>query len=152
MEGYEVITSDDARLGHVVGTVGDNLIIEHGTLRKSKHALPTALTAVHDEERVVRTTVSKQLIEESPKVSDDDVDEAEVAAYYGMSDGPILADEADADQGIGPVIEPDRISAEQERAEIHGSLAAGETYGPPGRQIIPPDPHTSDRSGDERDQ
>jgi len=29
-------------------------------------------------------------------------------------------------------------------------MGAGETYGSPGRQIIPPDPHTTGHSGDEK--
>lgn len=145
MEGYEVVTSDDARVGHVVGTSGDNLIVEHGLLRKTRHALPTVLTRVDEDEQVVRTTVSKQLIEESPKLSNGDVHEAEVAAYYGLADTTVSDEELSdrPDEGV--------IQAEQERIEVREGMTAGGTYGSPGRQIIPPDPHTSDRSGDERD-
>jgi hypothetical protein len=138
MEGYDVITSDDSRLGHVVGTVGDNLIIEHGTLRKSRHALPKALAHVDEAEQVVHTTISKQLIEDSPKIGDDgELDLPAIAAYYGLTVG----DEGEPTSG-------DVMPAEEERAEIREHLEAGTTYGPPGRQIIPPDPHTSSRPGD----
>ena len=27
MEGYDVITSDEHKLGHVVGTIGDNVVV-----------------------------------------------------------------------------------------------------------------------------
>jgi hypothetical protein len=87
MEGYELLTSDDKRLGHVVGTVGDNVIVEHGHLRKSRHAVPQTFVEVDEDEGVVRTTLSKELIEDSPKVADDgDVDELEIAAYYGLAE------------------------------------------------------------------
>ena len=40
MEGYDVVTIEDEKVGKVVDTHGDNLIVEQGTIRKSKHALP----------------------------------------------------------------------------------------------------------------
>jgi hypothetical protein len=141
MEGYDVITSDDARFGHVVGTAGDNLIIEHGTLRKSRHALPRTFAHVDDTEQVIRTTLSRQLIEDSPKIGDNgDLDNEAIAAYYGLAAG----DEGEPTEG-------DVMPAEQERAEVREHLEAGTTYGPPGRQILPPDPHTSSRPGDFED-
>src|SRR5215204_908174 len=40
MEGYDVVTMDDQKVGTVVGESGDFLLVEHGLLRKAKHALP----------------------------------------------------------------------------------------------------------------
>ena len=60
MQGYEVITSDDHKVGHVVGKDGRLLIVERGTIRKSRYAVPDA---------------------------DDGDYEKEVAAYYGLVDG-----------------------------------------------------------------
>ena len=159
MEGYDVITGGGEKLGHVVGTQGDNLIVEHGTLRKSRHAVPQAFTQVDEGERAVRTTLSKELIQDSPKLRDGEVDEAEVAAYYGLPG----AETTDASEGYG-VLNPDdpaetadqlavlqgRVPPEQERAEIRRNVEGGETYGPAGRPVIPPDPHTSSRVGDEQ--
>jgi hypothetical protein len=157
MEGYEVVTSDGGRLGQVVGVAGDNLIVEHGTLRKSRHALPSVFAHVDDGERVVRTTLAKQMIQDSPKVDGDDVDENAVAAYYGLAAG----DEQPPSEGYGelnpddPALTADQQGlragvqpAEQQRAETRDNLEAGTTYGSPGRPIIPPDPHTSSRPGD----
>ncbi|MGH3103092.1 MAG: hypothetical protein ACRDN6_03220 [Gaiellaceae bacterium] len=138
MEGYEVVTSDDARLGHVAGTVGDNLIVEHGTLRKSRHALPNAFVHVDDEERVVRTTLSKQLIEQSPKLGDGDVDEEEIAAYYGLTEGGGRDDLESADQQAQ---QAGLLPHDQGRAQIRQRVREGGTYGPPGRQVIPPNAH-----------
>ena len=68
MQGYDVRTIDDDKIGHVIDTDGDFLIVEHGLL-KSKHALPMAFAEVDDDEKVVRTTLSKDLIHHSPKVN-----------------------------------------------------------------------------------
>lgn len=86
MEGYDVVTSDGENAGHVVRTEDGLLIVEHGTLFKARHALPETFTRVDHDERVVHTTLSKHLIESSPKVGDS-VDRAEVAAHYGLAEG-----------------------------------------------------------------
>ena len=39
MEGYEVITFDDEKVGTVAGESGDFLIVEHGLVLKSKRAV-----------------------------------------------------------------------------------------------------------------
>jgi hypothetical protein len=145
MDGYDLITSDDKHLGHVVGTSGSNLIVEHGHLRKSRHAVPQTFVDVHDDEGVVRTTLSKQLIEDSPKISDDgDVDEAEIAAYYGLASGDSTAPST---EGYGALNEDDPTTlnpgiaaAEQERLQVMRGHE-GDTYGSPGRQVIPPNAH-----------
>jgi hypothetical protein len=145
MEGYDLITSDDKHLGHVVGTAGGNLIVEHGHLRKSRHAIPQTFVDVHDDENLVRTTLSKQLIEDSPKVADaGDVDEEQIAAYYGLAGGDSTAPATEGYGALNPddpaTLNPGIAAAEQERLRVmeHG---AGDSYGASGRQIIPSDSH-----------
>jgi hypothetical protein len=87
VEGYDVITSDEHKLGHVVGTIGDNVVIEHGTLRKTKHAVPKVFVHPDDAEQVVRLTVSKELVEDSPKLDNGNLDEHTVAEHYGLAAG-----------------------------------------------------------------
>ena len=87
MEGYAVITSDECKLGHVVGTIGDNVVVEHGTLRKTKHAVPRAFVHADDAEEVVRLTITKELVEESPKLNGDEPDQQAIAEYYGLAEG-----------------------------------------------------------------
>jgi hypothetical protein len=87
VEGYDVITSDEHKLGHVVGTIGDNVVVEHGTLRKTKHAVPKTFAHVDDGEKVVRLTVSKDIVEESPKLNGDEPDERAIAEHYGLAAG-----------------------------------------------------------------
>ena len=134
MEGYEVITSDDAKAGHVVEVRGDNLIVEHGTLFKSRHALPRTFVEVDEGERVVRASVSKQILDSSPKLDDGEVDERAVAEHYGLAGGH----DAPPSEGYGETVaddpawgaERDRQSAgmaatEEERARIRTGAEPG---------------------------
>jgi hypothetical protein len=126
MQGYDVVTSDDRKIGTVVRVQGDYLIVEHGKLRKTRHALPKAFAHPIDADRMVRLTVSKELVAESPKVGSD-WNERAVARHYGLAGatdhpetegaGVILPDdpaESAAVDGQRHGIKP----AEQERAEI----------------------------------
>jgi hypothetical protein len=85
MQGYDVRTIEGDKIGHVVDTDGDYLIVEHGLL-KSKHALPKTFAEVDEREHVVRTALSKELIYESPKVNGD-LDHVAVAEHYGLAEG-----------------------------------------------------------------
>src|SRR4051812_24572352 len=87
MEGYEVITSDDRKAGHVVEVRGDNLILEHGLLLKRRHAVPKVLAHADDSENVVRLSVSSELVDASPKVDNGQVDQRAVAEHYGLAAG-----------------------------------------------------------------
>ena len=112
MEGYEVITVDEDKVGKVVGESGDFLIIEQGTLLKSKHALPRELAHVDESEEKVRVTVPKEIIQESPKVDDEGFDEQATAEHYGLapSNGPGTEGYGVTDTEAG---DPSRSSAEQ---------------------------------------
>jgi hypothetical protein len=85
MKGYDVRTIDDDKVGHVVDTDGDFLIVEHGLL-KTKHALPMTFAEVDADQQVVRTTLSKSLIHDSPKVNGD-IDRQAIAEHYGLAEG-----------------------------------------------------------------
>ena len=87
MEGYEVVTSDDATVGRVVSVAGDYLVVEHGTLRKTRNALPLELAHADEDARVVRATVSKEMLHGAPEVDEaGPVDARAVAAYYGVGE------------------------------------------------------------------
>jgi hypothetical protein len=87
MTGYDVVTSDDHKIGSVVDDRGEYLIVEHGTLRKTRHALPKAFAHPVDADRLVRVTVTKDVIADSPKLDDDEIDEQAVARHFGMAGG-----------------------------------------------------------------
>jgi hypothetical protein len=98
MEGYELISAvDDKSYGNVVGEEGDYVIVEHGTLRKSRHAVPRSSVEIDDERREVRTTLSRELIDDSPKVEDGGIDHTAVAQHYGLAAGS----EAPPTEGYG---------------------------------------------------
>jgi hypothetical protein len=86
MEGFEVVTSDDCKAGHVVETRGDYLIIEHGTLRKSRHAVPREFAHVPDGQNTVRLTIAKEILDHSPRLNGG-FDERAVAEHYGLAEG-----------------------------------------------------------------
>ena len=123
MQGYEVRTIDDDMIGHVAADDGDFLIVEHGRLMKTKHALPKAFAEVDADEKVVRTTLSKELIDDSPKVNGE-LDRVAVAEHYGLvehfaaeptSDG----DDPDEiaypdDESLREEVEPPRVVAANE--------------------------------------
>lgn len=112
MEGYEVVTTDDSKVGKVVGESGNFLIIEQGTLLKSKHALPRELAHIDESEQKVRVTVPKEIIDDSPKIDDDSFDERAAAEHYGLapSEGPGTEGYGVTDAEAG---DPSRSSAEQ---------------------------------------
>jgi hypothetical protein len=118
MRGYDVITSDGEKLGHVVGTDGSLLLVEHGTIRKSRFAVPQAIARTDQAENEVRLTVSKQVVEEGPKVGDDDaVDERAVSEYYGVVD----PDSTNPDtQGYGDVVPGDPARGAEQDAQRMG--------------------------------
>jgi hypothetical protein len=145
MEGYEVITSDEQNLGEVVDVKGENLIVERGLLRKSRHAIPKVFAEENSAEKVVRLTVSEELVDNSPKLEDDEVDERAVAEHYGLAAG----DPAPETQGYGELrpddpartAEDDQVRAGMETsAQQRVRIREGnEEPGLQGKPLIPPD-------------
>jgi hypothetical protein len=114
MEGYDVVTIQDEKVGKIVGETGEYLLVEHGTLRKSKHALPREFAHVEVGEQQVRITVPKNVFCDSPKLNGE-LDEQAVKEHYGLataSDAPSGegVEEAGRRAGVTP--------AAEERAQI----------------------------------
>ena len=109
MEGYDVVTVDDHKIGKVVGETGTFLIVEQGALLKSKHPLPREFAHVDDSEQQVRVTVPKEIVADSPKI-DDDFDEQAAAEYYGLAPSPGPGTEGYGESDAG---DPSRSSEEQ---------------------------------------
>jgi hypothetical protein len=147
VEGYQVIAADDAKAGQVVAIDGDLLIVEHGHLRKSRHAIPQAFAHADDAEQVVRLSITKALFEDSPDVTDGELDRRAVAEHYGLAE----AYEDPETKGYGELT-PDDPARSSEQQALHdgiepapqrrAAIRDGESdAGPHGRQIIPADPH-----------
>ena len=123
MEGYDFITAVDGRhWGTVVGRQGDYVIVEHGMLRKHRYAVPETSVEVDDAERAVRTSLSADLIGDSPKVDDGNVDRYEVAAHYGLAE----TSEAPATEGWGETVATDPAVGAEAQAERDGVETAVE--------------------------
>jgi hypothetical protein len=145
MEGYEVITSDQSKAGQVTRVEGDMLIVESGHLRKSQHAVPLAFAHAEDDERAVRLTVSKEIVDQSPKLENGDLDRQAIAAHYGLAEG---FDEPET-EGYGETVADDpawgseiegRQVGVQPAAEERAQIREGEIDpGVRGRPLIPPD-------------
>jgi hypothetical protein len=89
MEGQEVVTSDDQKLGNVIASRDNTVIVETGTLFKSKHAIPQEF--LHEHDGVLRATVTKDVVNDSPKVDPEHFDIAAVRSHYGL-DGAFVVD------------------------------------------------------------
>jgi hypothetical protein len=109
MEGQEVVTSDDQKLGTVIASRDDCAIVETGTVFKGKHAIPREF--LHEHDGVLRATVTKDVVNDSPKVDPDRFDVSAVREHYGLDgtfevspdpDGLDSAETAGARAGVTP--------------------------------------------------
>ena len=87
MQGYDVIGSDDAKVGEVVAREDGLLIVERGLLRKTRRAVPEVFAQADEAERIVRLSISKELVDDSPEVQDGEVDHRAVAEHFGLAEG-----------------------------------------------------------------
>ena len=127
MEGFEVVTSDDCKIGHVVEVRDGHLIVEHGLLKKTCHAVPETFAHEDPANNTVRLSVSKAIVETSPKLENGTFDTEAVAEHFGLAEGFV----APETEGYGELLPDDpgvsadqdafragRQPADQERAEI----------------------------------
>ena len=131
MDGYDVVTFDDHKVGHVVGQTGPFLVVEHGAVFKHRRPVPETFATVDDEARVVRLTVSKEILESAPEVQDGEVDERAAAEHYGLAGGFAEPETL----GRGSIEDSETaISAEREELERLGTSATEERAEQIGRQ------------------
>jgi hypothetical protein len=141
MDGYDVVTIDEHKAGHVVGRSGPYLVVEHGALFKHRRPVPETFATVDEDARVVRLTVSKEILESAPEVHDGEVDEAAAAAHYGIGDSPAPVD----DRLDGMLSNRDELE-QAERADRMERLGRGQ--GPDDRPIPSPGVTGGDRGRD----
>jgi hypothetical protein len=108
LEGQEVVSSDDHKLGTVVAERDGCVIVESGHMFKTRHAIPNDF--LHDVDGEIRATVGKEVVADSPKVDDDAFDENAVKMHYGLIEVHVVdpdPDEANAEtDGVRHGIEP----------------------------------------------
>jgi hypothetical protein len=84
MQGWQVVTSGGDKVGRVAEVTEHFLIVEHGHIHKTKHAVPMTFVHPREADEVVCLGVPKDMIDESPKVNGEGFDEQKVAEYYGL--------------------------------------------------------------------
>jgi hypothetical protein len=89
MEHQIVVTTDDQKLGTVVAERDGCVVIETGHVFKTKHAIPREF--LHEVDGVLRATVTKDVVDDSPKVDLEHWDCSAVRAHYGL-EGPFEVD------------------------------------------------------------
>ena len=97
MQGQDVVGSDDHKLGTVVDERDGCTVVEMGHVFKSRHAIPDDF--LHEFDGVLRATVSREIVEDSPKVEDDGFDVNAVKLHYGLLEVHVVdpdPDERDA--------------------------------------------------------
>jgi hypothetical protein len=126
VHGFTVITSSGEKVGHLVGEDEDFLIVESGHIFKSKHAVPRTFAHTDESLGTVCVTITKDVIEESPPLSNGEVEDRQaVARYYGLASGF----EAPDTEGYGETLPDDpglgdqgTVETERERAEVRKDL------------------------------
>ncbi|MDX6476333.1 MAG: hypothetical protein QOH95_1844 [Gaiellaceae bacterium] len=89
MEGQTVVTSDDHKLGTILAERDDCVIIETGHIFKAKHAIPREF--LHEVDGQLRATLTKDVVDDSPKVDLENWDCSTIKLHYGL-DGPFEVD------------------------------------------------------------
>jgi hypothetical protein len=122
MDGYEVLTFDDHKAGTVVAREGRFLIVEHGSIFKHRRPVPDTFATTDEDAKVVRLTVSKEILETAPEVHDGAFDIGAAAMHYGLAE----AEMAPETLGYGRVGPEDPATSSETTAASHrqGSPAA----------------------------
>jgi hypothetical protein len=105
MDRQVVIDSDNHELGAVVDERDGCVIVESGHLRKTRHAIPE--TFLHREGDEIRATVTREVVNASPKIDLDRWDPETVRLSYGLST-PLEVDPESVDEveSLGRGVEP----------------------------------------------
>lgn len=142
MEGWQVVTANNEKIGQVVAVLDDYLIVEQGLLMKSRHPVPKTFAHLREDEHEVCVSIPKNLVHDSPKAGDDnEFDRAATAEYYGLASAvPDSPSEGYGESDPGePAWSADRdaeaagqLVAEHERARIRTGKQAPRTPSSPG--------------------
>lgn len=118
----EVITPDEQRIGRVAGNRDECVLVETGRLFKKTHAIPRSF--LHPDGEAVKATVSKEIVEASPAVTDESWSRDEILAHYGLA-GPYAVD-PDPDSLDNAETEGRRAGVEPAPHERTGTLREAE--------------------------
>jgi hypothetical protein len=111
MEGQDVVSNDDHKIGTIVAEQDGFAIVEMGHVFKSKHAIP--FDFLHEYDGVQRATIGKELVADSPKLEGEALDEYAVKMHYGLVEVTLV----DPD--------PDELNAEADDPRRHDGVPGG---------------------------
>jgi len=135
MRGYEVVTSDDRAVGHVVDVRDGYLIVESGRWLKTRRPVPREFVHIVDEAAKAFVTVPRRVLLDAPEVDRrGQFDHRRAAFHFGLAE-----DFAEPPAGGGgeslphdPAWGPEhdsraarRDASEHRRAEIRKHLRPG---------------------------
>jgi hypothetical protein len=108
LNGQDVISSDDRKLGHVVGERDNCAIVEHGHVFKTRRAIPLSL--MEESGGMMKAAITKDVFDSSPNAADRRWNKDEILMHYGSMGStmidpaamPIGAGIRDADPMSGP--------------------------------------------------
>jgi hypothetical protein len=150
MEGQDVVTSDEHMLGHVVAERDGYVVVESGHVFKSRHAIPTDY--LHEHDGVLRATVAKAVVTDSPKIEGDEVDLHALQLHYGLIEvhqvDPDPEEQIAETEGLRHGVRPtpqERLDVLDGRdgpdgGNVGGSGADSSTFGGHPRTTEAPDP------------
>ena len=143
MEGWQVVTSQEEKLGRVVAVTDDYLIVEAGHLRKSRHAIPRTFVQLREGEEEVCVGLPKDMVGDSPSVeADGTFDREATAQHYGLAeamehpptegygelepDDPAYGPDRDAD--AADLVPADQLRAETQTGKHHERFASTPSF------------------------
>jgi hypothetical protein len=86
VRGFEVIGSDERRVGRVADVKDGYLIVETGRLRKSRLPVPREFVHAVDEAATVFVTVPRRVLDDAPRTDrSGEFDLEETARHYGLA-------------------------------------------------------------------
>jgi hypothetical protein len=124
MQGQNVVTSDDRKLGTVVAQTDGFVIVETGHMFKSRHAIPVDF--LHEHEDVVRATVGKEVVQDSPKVDGEHFDPYAVKMHYGLIEVNVVDPDPNATHPGDPTTEMPSGLDSSDTATFGGHVRAHE--------------------------
>jgi hypothetical protein len=133
VRGYEVVASDDRRMGRVVDVRHGYLVVESGWPRKLRRPVPREFVHVVDEAARAFVTVPRRILREAPHVDrQGNFDLEEAARHYGLTAAHAQAPTAGLGEPLphDPAYGADRDSSgreppEHRRAELRKHMRPG---------------------------
>jgi hypothetical protein len=145
MQGYNVVTSDDHKIGHVVDERDECVIVEHGHVFKTRQAIPRDFVSGDDAEQVVHATITKDIFEDGPKVTDDWSCDATLR-HFGLV-GSFAEPETEDYDETAPAGDSPATGADDSAVARRAAIREGRENDPPPPAVHERSPNAADPIG-----